>query len=160
MALVRSIDDARNAGMIPASTPDKRLTMTLNASTRPSIRILSESGTGMGRSSDVTARVSHDAMSRPPTAPNSERRTLSVTSCRISRLRVAPMASRTLISFCRADARASSIPATFAHATISTRPTATIRPIAARPSPLSAAGCSRTSRVATSDMRRSLFVCA
>ena len=59
---------------------------------------------------------------RPPsTSP-------SMSSCRTSCRRLAPMASRTLISRPRADARASSMPATFAQAISSTSPTTAISP--------------------------------
>ena len=47
--------------------------------------------------------------------------TLSVSSCRTRRPRPAPIASRVAISFCRAEARASSRLATFAQAVQSTR---------------------------------------
>jgi len=64
------------------------------------------------------------APSRPPAVESS---TLSVSSCRSSRARRAPSASRTAISRCRPLARASSRPATLAHAISSSSATALIR---------------------------------
>ena len=84
----------------------------------------------------------------------------STSSCWISRPRLAPIASRTLISRRRAEARASSMPATFAQAISSTRPTIAISPAAPIDSTPPACGTSsRTSSVGTADILRSLLVC-
>ena len=63
----------------------------------------------------------------PNVPPSTESITLSVKSCRATRARPAPSASRTAISFCRAAARASISPATFAQAISKIMPTASIR---------------------------------
>ena len=69
-----------------------------------------------------------------------------MTSCRMTRARPAPSATRTAISRRRADARASSTPATFAQAMTSTTETSSVS------SPRNAAAISEPSR----NRRRSL----
>ena len=63
------------------------------------------------------------ATRRPAKVATPARSTLSVSSCRTRRQRVAPMAARTAISRCRCSARTSSNPAASAQAMSSTRPT-------------------------------------
>ena len=150
--------DAWMAGARPASSPARHVAPSVNASTRTSMRRSKASGIGKGRLSDATADVIHHASSVPPIAPSSEIRRASVTSWRTSRLRLAPIARRMPISFCRPDARASSMLATLAHAISSTRPTTVIRPAAMGTRIGSAVGCRCTSLVAFSDRRRALFV--
>ena len=74
------------------------------------------------------------------------------------RRRLAPIARRMPISFCRPDARASSMLATFAHAITSTRPTTSIRPRPMGLSARSATGWMCTSLVGTVLTSNRLFV--
>jgi hypothetical protein len=69
----------------------------------------------------------HFAKTKPATPPSPAKSTLSVSSCLTSRIRPAPSAKRTAISFWRAVALESSRLATFAQAIKSTRPTTAIK---------------------------------
>ena len=132
----------------PASSAARNVAASVNASTRPSIRRSKASGIGSGRLSDATTDVIHQASSVPPAAPSSDSTTASVTSWRISRPRLAPIARRMPISFCRLDARASSMLATLAHAISSTRPTTDHQPGGdrhARPGPATGGSARRSS---------------
>jgi hypothetical protein len=102
----------------------------VNPSTRESTWTSNESGIGSGIVIAAIADVSHQASTVPATAPISDSTTASVTSWRTSRPRLAPSASLIPISFCRLEARASSMLATFAQAISSTSPTTPIRPAA------------------------------
>ena len=154
----RSCRDARRAGTSPAMIPVSAAAVAVNASTRQSSDTSSASGTGIGRLTLLMARVSHHANATPAAAPRPASTTASVSNCCTSRARLAPTAMRTAISFCRADARASSMPATFAHAMRSTRPTAPIVPMTAHEIRPSASGCTRTSVVGSAAMVRSRLV--
>ena len=66
----------------------------------------------------------HNAAMTPTMPPIAESTRLSISSCARSLARLAPIAVRTAISFCREAARASSRFATFADAMSSTQPTA------------------------------------
>ena len=99
---------------------------TVKAMTRPSS--VSERATGNGSvgsretSTDVIPRASR----RPAVPPSTNSNTVSVSSCRMSRARPAPIARRSAISCRRAAARARRTPATFAHAMINTNDTITV----------------------------------
>ena len=112
----------------------------------------------MGSRTAASAEVAHHASSNPSTAPRNDMTTASVTSWRMRRPRLAPSARRMPISFCRPDARASSMLATFAQAISSTRPTTVISPIAICTIIESASGCRCTSRVGLSVTCRPLLV--
>ena len=68
-------------------------------------------------------RMAQGAIASPSAPPASERRALSIRSCRMIRPRPAPRASRIATSFCRAVERAIIRLATFAHAISRTSPT-------------------------------------
>ena len=109
---------ARNAGARPNRSPVSRVTPAENASTfqlgekcRSELRMLAL----------AMAETPHHAHSTPTAPPAADSARLSTRSCRISRPRVAPMASRTAISRRRPLARESSRLATLAQAISSTR---------------------------------------
>ena len=116
---------ARHAGAKPNSTPVSSETASVNTSTRQ-FRL---SSTSLGKMpvflsvNATSARLPQKAKSTPTAPPNAASNTLSVSSCRTSRHRPAPTASRTLISAPRKAARASSRFATLAHAISSTSAT-------------------------------------
>ena len=104
-------------------------------------------------------RISDHARPTATPAPARPRTTPSLSICRINWARLAPIASRTLISRRRAEARARSIPATLAHAISRTRPTTAMT--AAEPAesgPVACGTSSRTSLVANADIVRARFV--
>ncbi len=74
--------------------------------------------------SETSTSVPHAAKSRPSKPPSAESTTLSTSSCRMMRARLAPKAERSAISFARTVARASRRLATFALAIKSTQATA------------------------------------
>ncbi len=125
------------------------------------------------RSADRTRRrpaAATGCPAAPAPAPTPGRRRQRRPACRAARLRravagssrprLAPIARRTLISRRRAEARASSMPATFAQAISRTRPTTVISPAAPIDRTPPAWGTSmRTSSVGTAAIWRSLLVC-
>ncbi len=132
---------------------------SVNASTRASSRRSSATSTGSGSSTPSRARTIAHAHATDAAAPRTPSTRPSTTSCWISRPRLAPTASRTLISRRRAEARASSMPATLAQAMSSTRPTTPISPAAPSDSTPPACGTrSRTSSEGTAAMLRPLLV--
>ncbi len=147
---------ARSAGASPATTPARVATTSVKSRTRVSTSIARPTLTGSGNGTDATTRISQAARPIPAMPPSVETTRLSVSNCRIKRPRLAPIARRTPISRRRPDARASSMFATFAHATSSTSPMPTISPSATGWSTLSACGCTRTP--AATAMGRSEFV--
>ena len=153
-------DEAFNAGSRLARTPLIPGAATANASTRQSMPRSSEISTGSGNSMASSERITIHAHAIDAAAPSSPSTRPSTSSWRTSRERLAPIARRTPISRRRAEARASSMPATFAQAMRSTRPTTDISPAAPIDMmPLACGTSSRTSVVGTADIRRSLFVC-
>ena len=124
----RSSRLARSAGSSPKRMPDrtdrpsvKSSTLAVDARSRAVAGTLFEPSTRIPASADERQAQSPSA---PPATASS---TLSVSSWRTIRPRLAPSAARTAISFCRASARDSSRFATFAQAMSSTKPTAPIR---------------------------------
>ena len=117
--------DACIAGASPASSAGHAGdAASVNSSTRPSMRRSNDERNRQRQTAPTPPLdVTHQASSVPPTAPSIDITTASVTSWRTRRPRPAPIASRMPISFCRPDARASSMLATFAQAISSTRPT-------------------------------------
>jgi hypothetical protein len=90
--------EALSAGARPATSPAARVTPTVNARTRASSLKSNARGMGMGRVTDMAARVSDHARTTPAAAPIAAMSRLSVTNCCTSRPWVAPMASRIPIS--------------------------------------------------------------
>ena len=110
-----------------------------NARTRPSSGSDRFTGTGNAGSAASSSDVMPRASATPAAPPITNSSAVSVRSCRTSRARPAPSVTRTAISRRRAVARASSTPATFAHAMTSTIDTSTIN------SPMNAAATPRRS---------------
>ena len=108
-----------NAGSVPAMKPQSVATPAEKVSTAGSSPIAARRGKLAGA---IVAKSRSSAAARPsPRAPPpSERRSVSVISCRSNRPRPAPSAVRTAISRCLVMARASRRLATFAHAISST----------------------------------------
>ena len=98
---------------------------TPNATTRPSTLASPSPGTSTGTNAG-TARTIPAASAKPSDPPTTLNTTLSVSSCLTSRPCPAPSALRTASSRRRAFPRASSRPATFAHASSNTRPVAAV----------------------------------
>ena len=150
--------EACTPGARPASSAAITATASVNASTRPSTRRSKVSGSGSGRLIEAAIDATHHARSKAAAAPAADSTIASVRSCRTSRPRLAPIASRMPISFCRLDARASSMLATLAHAISSTRPTTVISAAAIDTTIGSLAGWKCTSLVARSERWRPLLV--
>ena len=112
-----------SAGAVPNSRPATTDTAAVNASTAPSTPTSASPGTLRGTSAGA-ARTIPAATARPAVPPATLRTTLSVSSWRTIRPRPAPSAPRTASSRRRAIPRASSRPATLAHAISSTSPVA------------------------------------
>ena len=74
----------------------------------------------------VSSESAHAATINPAAPPTHDRTTLSTTSWRMTRARLAPSAIRSAISFCRSTARASSRLATLAQAISRTSATAPV----------------------------------
>ena len=131
-----------------------------NVSTRASMRRSNATSTGSGSLMPCRPCTRAHASAIAARAPSAPRIAPSTRSCWINRARLAPIASLTLISRRRAEARASSMPATFAHAINSTSPTIVMRPAAPIDRMPPACGTSsRTSLVGTAAILRSLLVC-
>ncbi len=114
---------ACSAGAKPKSRPSRRVIPPVKASTAPSMPMASILGRLIGLEA-TSALIARYAMPSPAAPPTAESNTLSVSSCRASRQRPAPIAVRIAISRCRAVARASSRLARLAQAISSTKPTA------------------------------------
>jgi hypothetical protein len=112
-----------NSGASPKRIPVVSDSAPVNSRTRGSTVIPDTRGTSAGRYG-TKIRMAAEASARPIEPPIVARRTLSVSSCRPSRRRLAPSAARSAISFRRADARLRSRFATLAHAINRTSPTA------------------------------------
>ena len=110
--------------------------------------------------SSISKCKTHHAKTKPQASASALISTLSVNNCRIKRPRLAPIASRMAISFCRAAERASRRPARLAHAIRSTMLTA-VRPkatIGVRPSSGTPKGEARRTTIwPASDVSREFF---
>ena len=115
---------AWKAGARPNTIPVINEMPNVNASTQPSIRIISMRAIFPAGAKAIKAGTPQTASKTPDAPPARATSALSVSNCRISRQRPAPRAARTAISSCLPDARARSRLATFAHAISSTNPTA------------------------------------
>ena len=76
-------------------------------------------------SNRIKPPLAHCPISKPPAAPRTASSRLSVSICRINRVRLAPIAARIAISRCRMVARTNSRFATFMHANSNTKPAST-----------------------------------
>ncbi len=140
--------DAWRAGTRPDSTPATSVSAAVNAITRPSNRRDTLTGSGNAGSRATRSDDIPWPSSSPAAPPRRNSTIVSVRSCRTSRMRPAPTASRTAISRRRALARANRMPAMFAHAMTSTRdtiPMSKVRNPATGP-PLPGMGDEATSR--------------
>ena len=124
-AVVSSTRVAPKAGARPNSTPVRSEIAAVNPRTRVSGE-RSSAGPALWATSLAKPSVPQNARSRPAAPPNTASSRLSVSSCRMSLQRPAPMESLSAISFCRAAPGASSRLAMLAQAISSTSPT---RPI-------------------------------
>ena len=104
--------------------PVTRHTAAKNATTVPSIENTIQYGLPMSAVLASNHRTPAYARPRPATPATNASSTLSTSSCRTMRHRVAPIETRTAISRERSAARASSRLATFAQAMSSTNATA------------------------------------
>ena len=111
---------ARHAGASPNASPVNTAIATLNHSTVASSRRSRKIGRPAGDRYVTSSLSPHRAITSPRAAPNVDSNKLSVTSCRITRPRAAPSATRIAISRRRTAARASNKFATFAQAIKST----------------------------------------
>jgi len=103
------------------------VTPSVNSRMRPSIARFNETGRSAGGAIPEINRLAQNAMIRPNPPPIADTSRLSVRSCRMSRNRLAPMDRRIAISLRRADALATSSPATLVQAAKSTIVTTPIR---------------------------------
>ena len=115
-----------SAGARPKTTPVARQTSAKNANTPPSILNSMKYGLPTSWVAASNRLIPTMDSANPKTPLMSASRTLSTSSCRTIRQRVAPSDTRTLISRDRPVARASSRLATFEHAISSTNATAPI----------------------------------
>ncbi len=131
-AVHKSARLARSAGTNPNTSPVRSVTPSVKSKIRPSGVGEISSGFPSAGTNPSKPFVMPYASAIPTTPPSSESTMLSTRSCRTSCPRDAPSDKRTLISFCRAKARAISKFATFAHAISSTKPTIHISTMSAR----------------------------
>ena len=110
----------RSAGAIPNSTAVATATPAVNPSTRQSSERSRNTVLVDVDSCRTSRRLPHCAKTSPSSAPTPDSSRLSVSSCRAIRIRDAPSATRTLSSWRRAVARASSRFAMLAQAMSST----------------------------------------
>ena len=141
---------AWRAGASPNSRPATTVRVMLNARTVMFRLRSSVIGKGSGRSAATRPFNIPDARSTPAAPPAVASRTLSVSNCRISVPRRAPMASRIATSFFRSAAWASRKLARFAQAISKISPTTVIIRVAAGTRMRSIMGFMMTSSVATS----------
>ena len=127
---VKSTRMPRSAGPRPKRIPVIIATPKVNSRTRVSSPGFITEALAISSCPEITneriASMIHMAKKSPSAPPASESIRLSVSNWRTILPRRAPSAKRTAISFCRAVARESKSPATFAHAISSTTPTAII----------------------------------
>ena len=114
---------ARSAGTRPKPTPVSTESPSVKSPTRQSGAAESVRAASWKGSARISASPTQYASCRPTRPPASESVTLSTSCRRTRRMRLAPSARRTAVSFSRAEARVSSRLATLAHAISSTRPT-------------------------------------
>ena len=124
--VLRSVRDDFQAGTSPKSRPVTIERPRVNASTGRSTLMCCSRGNISG-TTPRRARTLQTASSRPSEPPAMASTRLSVSNWRTMRLRPAPSATRTAISFSRVAARASSRLARLAQAINSSRPTAPSR---------------------------------
>ena len=124
--LLTSLRAASHAGARPKINPVNRVTPAAKANTPQSIRTLRSLCSQPLPSNEGIALRPRYPSSRPPAPPMAASSKLSVSNWRRIRPRPAPRASRTLISRCRCEPRASSRLAMFAHASNSTNPVSVI----------------------------------
>ncbi len=133
--------DARSAGNRPQITPVSAETLAVNTSTsRLSDGSITSGNSYSPRASRMPHRVSN-APTRPPAKASSR---LSVSNWRTRRVRPAPSATRTAISWARRVPRASRMLAMLAQAISSTKATA---PCMSRNAPCESCPCMRVSWV-------------
>ena len=142
-SLCRSCRAARSAGARPKIAADRIDSVSVNSSTPPLIRISCRRGTLWLPRACIHPSPQY-ANSRPSAPPPSPRRTLSVSSWRTMRPRLAPSAARIASSFCRLTPRDSSRFATLAQAMSSTQATAPMRSASERRTPPTTCSCSGT----------------
>ena len=116
--------DAWSAGTRPHSSAATNEMPSENATTRPSRGTDTFTGSGNAGRSETSSDVSTRASSSPAIPPSAKSSVVSVSNCRTTLPRPAPIAVRTAISRRRTTPLASRTPARFAHAITST--TATI----------------------------------
>jgi hypothetical protein len=116
--------EACQAGAQPKSMPARLVAAIVNSSTGTLSRTSASDGSVKGGMVAWITSSSPRARATPRAPPTSASTTLSVSSCRTSRLRPAPSAERTTSSRWRAEPRASCRFATLAQAISSTKPTA------------------------------------
>ena len=117
------VRDDCSAGARPKATPVASVSSAANANTVAS-RPTSLTRGAFDGASETSPPTAQTPNTSPTAPPRPARSTLSVSSCRTTRARVAPSATRTASSRPRAEPRASSRFAMFAHAIRSTKPTA------------------------------------
>ena len=122
-----SVLAVRSAGTIPARTAEPMAIVAVKSRIRGSGATSSSSGVPPCEASRTIRGETHDASPSPRAPPIRPRIAVSVSSCRINRLALAPTALRSAISRCRLTPRASSRLTTFAQAMRRTRPTAPMR---------------------------------
>ena len=115
-----------SAGTSPNTTPASTATSAVKASTVQSGVLESDRGVLPVGRNPISAPSMSTARTTPSAPPAADKTRLSTSNCRISRARLAPSASRTAISFCRADARAISRLARLEQAISKTRATIAI----------------------------------
>ena len=112
---------ARSAGTSPKTAPAVSATTPVTSTTVQSIE-RSAYGGSAGSARPRSAASESAARRSPMPPPATARIALSVSSCRITRPRPAPSATRTANSFRRESARESSAPPRFAQVMMRTRP--------------------------------------
>ena len=124
---LRSTRVARRAGAMPNSSAVPSESRSVNASTRASGATFSGKRSGPAETIARSASLAQDANITPSAPPSRASSRLSVSICRINRVRPAPSANRTAISLWRVVARASRRLAMLAQAMSRTSPTTAIR---------------------------------
>ena len=125
---VRSCFTDRMVGRMPSKRPVPTDTASVKSNTRTSILASTAISIGRGGVRASSPRVAALATASPHNPPMSEMSRLSVSSCRTSRVRLAPTDARIANSLRRARERASSRLAMFAQAISRTSATTPSRP--------------------------------
>jgi hypothetical protein len=108
---------------MPKKMPENSVAAIANPSTPRSSFGVSPSILALTATIGVITLFNHEPIAMPRTPPPSAQSRLSITSCRIKRTRLAPMAPRMANSRCRAAPRAKSKFATLVQAIMSTSAT-------------------------------------